>query len=62
MFTHEINDLILLHPKRFFVFRTYSQKEVKGHAYGRIGSALLDRYFEKLGFLRNVFFFVALKE
>ena len=56
MFTNEINDLILLHPKRFFVFRTYSQKEVKGHAYGRIGSALLDRYFEEIGFSSERFF------
>ncbi len=56
MFTNEINDLILLYPKRFSVFRTYSQKEVKGHAYGRIGSALLDRYFEEIGFSSERFF------
>lgn len=43
MFKEEIDALVLAHPERFILLRTYSQKKHENVAFGRIDSVILDQ-------------------
>jgi ring-1,2-phenylacetyl-CoA epoxidase subunit PaaE len=56
MFKNQIDHLISDHSDRFVVIRTYSQHPVEGHAFGRIGAALLESLSEVGGLQSEQFF------
>ncbi|MGC6423048.1 MAG: 2Fe-2S iron-sulfur cluster-binding protein [Flavobacteriaceae bacterium] len=56
MFTKEIDLLKATYPSRFIILKTYSQKEVTGAGFGRIGESILGELEQRSGLQSKSYF------